>query len=276
MSLEPGTLYVVGTPIGNLNDWSPRAQAVLQEVDLVLAEDTRVTGLLCHNAGIEVHLLSLHAHNTEQRIPTVLTKLRAGQSIALVSDRGMPTISDPGQELVEAVWQEELQVSVIPGPSAAVTAFSASGFPSPYVFWGFLPRSGSARKEVLAKAALWPYVGIFYESPHHLQKTARDLAQSLGDREVLLAREMTKMHEEFWRGSLAQLCQKVQNQRGEYVVVVGPAKKMPGSIEVDWNQLVSRVGQMVSEGMHPNDAIRQVAKSHHVSRRDLYQRIHVD
>ncbi len=272
--LVPGTLYLVATPIGNLKDWSVRAQEVLAGVDTVLAEDTRVTGLLCHNAGIVVRLVSFHAHNTRQRIPDIIGQLQQGRTFALASDRGMPAISDPGQELVEAVWAHDLHVSVIPGPSAAVTAFAASGFPAPFGFWGFLPRHGEERRRVLAEIAQWPYAAVVFESPHHMAKTLTDLSAAVGDCNIVLGREMTKRHEEFWRGSLQALADTPRTWQGECVLVIGPRKRIPGSREVDWSQLVSRVERMVAQGMHPNDAIRQVARDNAVSRRELYQRLH--
>lgn len=272
--LEPGTLYLVGTPIGNLGDWSPRAHAVLRGVQAILAEDTRVTGLLCHNADIQTPLISFHAHNTRQRIPEIMERLRSGEVLALVSDRGMPAVSDPGQELVDAIWEEGLRVSVVPGPSAGVTAFAASGFPAPFAFWGFLPR-GRERREMLAALQQWPHVAILYEAPHHMDKTLVDLSDALGaDRPVLLAREMTKRFEEFWRGPLGDLRNMARAWRGECVLVVGPAKKIPGSDQVEWPQLVFRVQTMIAGGMHPNDAIRQVSRDSGVLRRELYQRVH--
>ncbi len=275
-ALQPGTLYLVGTPIGNRGDWSARARSVLQSVDLVLAEDTRVTGLLCHTTGISVRLESFHAHNTARRIPEVILRLQQGQTMALVSDRGMPTISDPGQELVDALWLQGLRVSVVPGPSAGVAAFSVSGFPAPYAFWGFLPRSGEERRAALEALAQWPHAAVVYESPHHIKRTLMDLMEEVGERDVLLAREITKLHEEFWRGPLSQLAGDVREWRGECVLVLGPRKKNPGSGKVDWNQLVSRVNSMVSQGLHLSEAIRQVAQENRVSRRDLYQRVHRD
>lgn len=272
--VESGTLYLVGTPIGNLGDWSLRAQEVLRQVDAVLAEDTRVTGLLCHNAGIPVRLISFHAHNTRQRLGEVVSRLRSGESLALVTDRGMPAISDPGQELVDAVWQEGLKVSVVPGPSAATTAFAASGFPAPFAFWGFLPRSGAERRRVIQELSGWSHAAVVYESPHHMTATLEDLAEAVGERDVLLGREMTKKFEEYWRGPLQDLAADTRSWKGECVLVLGPAKKMPGSGEVDWHQLVSRVEALVSQGQHPNDAMRQTAREYGVSRRDLYQRVH--
>ncbi|NMP23375.1 16S rRNA (cytidine(1402)-2'-O)-methyltransferase [Sulfobacillus harzensis] len=274
-SLSPACLYVVGTPIGNLQDWSPRAQKVLQECDVVLAEDTRVTGLLLHHAGIKKPMVSFHAHNTQERIPDLIRRLQAGDRVALVTDRGMPAISDPGQELVDAVWEARLQVSVIPGPSAGITAFAASGFPAPYAFWGFLPRSGPDRRAVLEEIAQWPHASVLYEAPHHMAETLEDLTKTLGsDRTALVGREMTKKFEEFWRGPLAELRDQDRAWRGECVLVVGPLKKMPGSGEVEWPQLISRVRQLVSDGLHPNEAIRQVARQYGVLRRELYQRVH--
>ncbi len=273
-AVDPGTLYLVGTPIGNLGDWSSRAQEVLGQVDAVLAEDTRVTGLLCHNAGLSVRLISFHAHNTRQRMGDVVARLRSGESLALVTDRGMPAISDPGQELVDTLWQEGLKVSVVPGPSAATTAFAASGFPAPFAFWGFLPRSGADRRRALHDLSAWPHAAVVYESPHHMTATLEDLSEELGERDVLLAREMTKKFEEYWRGPLRALAAEGRSWKGECVLVLGPAKKMPGSGEVDWNQLVSRVDELVSQGQHPNEAMRQTAREYGVSRRELYQRVH--
>lgn len=274
-SANLGTLYLVGTPIGNRSDWSPRAQQVLGQVETVLAEDTRVTGLLLRQAGIMTPLWSFHAHNTQERIPQVLERLLHGSHVALVSDRGMPTISDPGQELVDACWREQVPLSIIPGPSAGTTAYAASGFHGPYAFWGFLPRHGSERQKRLKEVGDWPYVGILYESPHHMQRTLKDLLTVLEeDRLLLLAREMTKLHEEFWRGSLKDLYNAEREWRGECVLVVSPNKKKPGSLVVSWSQLISRVEDMVTAGVSASEAIRQVAQEADVSRRELYQRLH--
>jgi 16S rRNA (cytidine1402-2'-O)-methyltransferase len=269
---EPGTLYVVGTPIGNLADWSARARALLAQVDAILAEDTRVTGQLCRAAGIRAPLVSFHQHNTRERIPGVLRRLAAGERLALVSDRGMPAISDPGQELVDAVWEEGLRVSVVPGPSAAVTAYAASGFPAPFTFWGFLPRTAKVRRTVLQEIRDWPYGQILYEAPHRMAQTLEDLVATVGaERLVLLGREMTKQHEEFWRGPLGQLATANRVWRGECVLVIGPARKTPGSSPVDWDQLAFRVRQLTAEGVPPSAAVSQIARECGVSRRELYQ-----
>lgn len=270
--VEPGVLYLVGTPIGNLADWSPRAQSVLQEVDLILCEDTRVTGLLCHQHQIDTPLLSFHAHNTKSRIPQILERLQSGQALALVSDRGMPALSDPGQELVDMLWQEHAgKVSVIPGPSAAVSAFVISGFPAPFTFWGFLPRAGSLRRQVLADLATSVHTSIIYEAPHHLKVTLKDLS-ALGepDRPVMLGREITKRHEEFWRGTLAQLQSWEREWRGEIVLVIGPKPPVVDS-RPNWEQLQQQVADLVADGMHQKEAIRRIASEMSLPKRDLYQ-----
>ncbi len=270
--VEPGVLYVVGTPIGNLSDWSPRAQAVLQEADLILCEDTRVTGLLCHQYDIKTPMLSFHAHNTQMRLPQILRRLDEGDAVALVSDRGMPTLSDPGQELIDAVWQQDGKVTVVPGPSAAVTAYAASGFEAPFTFWGFVPRTGAARKERIREIIESPYTAILYEAPHHMQKTLDDLnAMALYDVPVFVAREMTKHHEEFMRTMLSKLTDEEREWRGEIVLVLGKTREPFDVKAVDWEALDHHVKELVAQGLHQKEAIRQIASKFSVSKRELYQ-----
>lgn len=270
--VEPGVLYVVGTPIGNLSDWSPRAEAVLRESDGILCEDTRVTGLLCHHYQIETPMLSFHAHNTHMRIPQVLRRLREGAALALVSDRGMPTLSDPGQELVDAIWQEDGKVTVIPGPSAAITAYAGSGFDAPFTFWGFIPRTGTARTERLREIIESPYTGILYEAPHHMQRTLEDLmARAKSDRPVFVAREMTKRYEEFMRTSLAKITETHREWRGEIVLVIGKAAEKATAEPASWEDLNRQVKELVEQGMHQKEAIRRIASGSLVSKRELYQ-----
>jgi 16S rRNA (cytidine1402-2'-O)-methyltransferase len=270
--VEPGVLYVVGTPIGNLSDWSPRAQTVLQEVDLILCEDTRVTGLLCHHYDIKTPMLSFHAHNTQMRLPQILRRLDDKDAVALVSDRGMPTLSDPGQELVDAVWQRNGKVTVIPGPSAAITAYAASGFEAPFTFWGFVPRTGAARSARIQEIVQSPYTAILYEAPHHMQKTLNDLkAHTLHDVPVFVAREMTKRHEEFIRTMLSQITDEDREWRGEIVLVLGKTPEPLDGKVVDWEDLDHRVKELVTQGLHQKEAIRQIASKFSVSKRELYQ-----
>lgn len=268
--VDSGVLYVVGTPIGNLHDWSPRAIQVLREADLILCEDTRVTGLLCHQFQIETPLLSFHEHNTQTRIPQIAARLASGEAIALVSDRGMPGLSDPGQELVDYLWKTGGKVSVIPGPTAALTAFVASGFPAPFTFWGFLPRAGKERRIALDDIRETAHTGIIYEAPHHFKKTLADLVATGNDaRTVMLAREMTKQYEEFWRGPLSQLAEFDREWRGEIVLVIGPKDPKPVFVP-EWNDLRARVLDLVAEGIPKKEAIRRIASEFSLSKRELY------
>ncbi|MGI6076869.1 MAG: 16S rRNA (cytidine(1402)-2'-O)-methyltransferase [Fastidiosipilaceae bacterium] len=222
---EKGCLYVVGTPIGNLEDFSPRARRILQEVDLVAAEDTRISGRLLRHFGIDSPLLSFHEHNVAQRLPGLLARLKGGARIALVSDAGMPCISDPGVEFVRACREANIKVVVIPGPTAAVTALVGSGFPSErFLFIGFLPAKGKSRREALAK--LRTYDGltvILYEAPHRLRKTLGDLAElGLGSVEIALARELTKRYETYILTTVDEAIRyyETTDPRGEYVLLV--------------------------------------------------------
>jgi len=197
VSGRPGVLYVVATPIGNLEDLSPRAQRVLAEVDLVAAEDTRHSGTLLAHFGIKTRLISLHDHNEAARAAELIPRLQAGESVALISDAGTPLISDPGFDLVRAARQAGIQVSPIPGASALVAALSVSGLPTDrFVFEGFLPAKSAARRERLETLAAEPRTLVFYESVHRLQESLEDMAAVLGaHRNAVLARELTKLHE---------------------------------------------------------------------------------
>lgn len=195
----PGTLYVVGTPIGNLGDFSPRAVAVCAAVDGIAAEDTRLSGRLLQHFGIRTRLISFHEHNTKERIADLVPRLLDGQTLALISDAGMPCISDPGAELVAACHEQGIQVVVVPGPSALVTALAGSGLPTqPFYFEGFLPVKGKERRERLALLRQRAETTVFYEAPHRLERTLQDFHEhDLGERRLVVARELTKRYEEF-------------------------------------------------------------------------------
>jgi len=273
--VEPGTLYVVGTPIGNQSDWTFRALDVLAEVDRVLAEDTRETRQVFHAHDIHTPLVSLHEHNWRQRLPDIRRWLESGEALALVSDRGMPAVSDPGQEVVDYCRTEGFPVSVVPGPSAVVTAFAASGFPHPFIFWGFLPRQRRARDARLEEIRQSPYTQILYEAPHRLADTVDELARHLGDDcPVFIGREMTKRFEEFWRGTLGALRQRTE-WRGEWVIVLGPKpQETTRAGEIDWSLLAARVRAQQESGMAINEAIKRVAGEAGVTKRELYRYIH--
>jgi len=235
--LMPG-LYLVATPIGNLGDISLRALAVLNGADRIFCEDTRVTGKLLARYGISTSLGAYHDHNAERVRPAVLTALRRGERVALVSDAGTPLVSDPGYKLVRAALAEDLPVTAIPGPNAAVTALILSGLsPDAFLFAGFLPPRQAARRRALTRWVAVEATLVFYESTPRLAESLADMAEVLGDREAAVARELTKLHEEVRRGRLADLAAHYRlagPPRGEAVVVVGgPEHSEPDEAEVD-------------------------------------------
>lgn len=221
-----GRLVLVATPLGNMGDLSARAHEVLAGADAIACEDTRRTGRLLSLAGIAApRLLAVHDHNEASMVPVVVARLERGETVALVSDAGMPAISDPGERLVRAAVAAGIDVSVVPGPSAAVSALVISGLPADrWVFEGFLPRKGGDRTRRLATLANEPRTVVLYEAPHRLVATLGDLSRVCGaDRQVVLVRELTKLHEEVWRGSLQAAVELDRTPRGEYVLVLAGA-----------------------------------------------------
>ena len=218
-----GTLYLVPTPIGNLGDMTPRAIEVLGEVDLIAAEDTRNTQKLLNHFNISTKQISFHEHNTKERIPKLVEKLKTGINIAQVSDAGMPSISDPGHELVETCIKEDIPVVPLPGANAGITALIASGLiPQPFYFYGFLPRKNSEQKQELTNLKGHTSTIIFYEAPHRLKKTLKNMLEVLGNRKVVLCRELTKKFEEFIRGNLEEVMEWANTSeiRGEFVIIL--------------------------------------------------------
>ncbi|MBW4560679.1 MAG: 16S rRNA (cytidine(1402)-2'-O)-methyltransferase [Mojavia pulchra JT2-VF2] len=270
---KPGTLYVVGTPIGNLEDITFRAVRILQTVDLIAAEDTRHTGKLLQHFQIKTPQVSYHEHNRNSRIPELLEHLGNGKAIALVSDAGMPGISDPGYELVKACTEAGIQVVPIPGASAAITALSASGLPTnQFVFEGFLSAKGQQRREHLESLQTESRTIIFYESPHRLRDTLQDLGETLGsDRQIVLARELTKFYEEFWRGTIAAaIAHYTQREpQGEYTLVV--AGTPPSQPQLTEAELKAELQQLIRQGISRSQASRQLAKFTSLPRRQIYQ-----
>ncbi len=234
MTKVRGTLQVVATPIGNLSDLSPRAQQVLREATLIAAEDTRRTLQLLHSVGIVRPLISLYEHNEAQRVPQLLARLEAGETIALVSDAGTPLLSDPGFELVRAATRAGFAVQAIPGPSAITTALAAAGLPAQrFCFEGFLPARAGERRAALAALAHEPRTLVFFEAPHRIIATLSDMAAEFGaQREAVVARELTKAHESLYRGTLEQLVTRAQADenfpRGEITLVVHGAVAAEG------------------------------------------------
>jgi 16S rRNA (cytidine1402-2'-O)-methyltransferase len=270
---KPRTLYVVGTPIGNLEDMTFRGVRILQAVDLIAAEDTRHTGKLLQHFQIKTPQVSYHEHNRNSRIPELLKQLDEGKAIAVVTDAGMPGISDPGYELVKACIDAGITVVPIPTASAAITALSAAGLPTDrFVFEGFLPAKAQARREHLESLITESRTLIFYESPHRLRETLQDLADIFGgDRQIVLARELTKLYEEFWRGTLEQavvFCRDREPQ-GEYTLVV--AGKPPTQQQFSEAELRVELTKLITQGMSRSQASRELAKFTSLPRRQLYQ-----
>lgn len=270
---KPGTLYIVATPIGNLEDMTFRAVRILHTVNLIAAEDTRHTGKLLQHFQIKTPQISYHEHNRQSRIPELLEYMGNGQAIALVSDAGMPGISDPGYELVIACIDAGITVIPIPGASAVITALSAAGLPTDrFVFEGFLPPKAAKRREYLESLETESRTLIFYESPYRLPESLQDLATVWGgDRQIVIARELTKLHEEFWRGTITEAIDHYHQRepQGEYTLVL--AGKPPSQLQLTEEQLKAELLQIMTQGVSRSQASRQLAKITSVPRRQLYQ-----
>lgn len=276
---DSGTLYLVPTPIGNLDDMTFRAVKVLTGADLIAAEDTRHTQQLLNHFDIHTPEISFHEHNTEQRIPELIGKLKAGLTIAQCSDAGMPSISDPGKELVAAAVKEGIPVVPLPGANAGVTALIASGLvPQPFYFYGFLERKHQQQVQELEQLRNRSETMIFYEAPHRLKKTLKVMAEVFGDdRQAVLARELTKRYEEFSRGSLAELTAFYDEHqpRGEYVVLIAGNPHPDEYVQNDEaGTPIEQIDQKISEGLSTNAAIKLVAKKNKLNRQELYKQYH--
>jgi 16S rRNA (cytidine1402-2'-O)-methyltransferase len=269
-----GTLYLVGTPIGNLGDLSDRARKTLGSVDVVACEDTRRTGRLLASFGIRAaRLLSFFEGNERQRVAELVRLLTEGSDVAVLSDAGMPGLSDPGYRLVAACVQQGLSVDVVPGPSAAVAALVVSGLPTDrFVFEGFLPRSGRARAARLAALAEEARTIVLFESPRRLAGTLGDLQECLGDRRVAVARELTKLHQEVLRGSLSAVKDEAagREMKGEVVVVVEGAGERD-RLEGDPEEAARLAATFVTEGARKREAARRAAAETGVSARWIYE-----
>jgi 16S rRNA (cytidine1402-2'-O)-methyltransferase len=269
VSDTPGRVYVVATPIGNLEDLSPRAQRVLGEVSLIACEDTRHTARLCTRFGIGTRRVSLHEHNEAQRTPQLLERLRGGESIAVVSDAGTPGVSDPGARLVAAARDAGIEVVPIPGASAVLAALVASGLPTqPFTFLGFAPRKGAARRAWLDDATRAPGTLVIFEAANRVGATLGALHERLGPRRAAIARELTKRHESLTEGRLGELA--LDDPRGEVTIVVegGAPEAAAGDDEVDALARAALEG-----GLSARDAAASVAERTGRGRSDVYARV---
>jgi 16S rRNA (cytidine1402-2'-O)-methyltransferase len=263
----PGILYVVATPIGNLEDITLRALRVLKEVAVIACEDTRHTRKLLDHYGISKPMVSYHDHNEPARAAEIVQQLESGASVALVSDAGTPLISDPGFRLVTAAIAQGIAIVPIPGPNAAVTALSAAGLPTDaFRFCGFLPPKTSQRRKLLEELKSESCTLIFYEAPHRIAEALEDIAAVMGTREIVVARELTKLHEEFLRGTPAQVRDQL-SARGEITILIGRAT---AADPVD-TPIEDQVAALEKQGVPRMDAIKQVAKSRGLSKREVYK-----
>ncbi len=274
-------LYLVATPIGNLEDMTVRALRILKEVDVIAAEDTRNTKKLCNYFEISTPLVSYHEHNIEVGGEKILQYLRDGKSVALVSDAGLPCISDPGADIVVKAIEEDFAVVPIPGANAALTALIASGIaPQPFYFFGFLNRNKKERRNQLDKLLKREETLVFYEAPHRIKETLKDLHLVLGNRKIVLARELTKKFEEFLRGTIEEAIEWTSTSeiRGEFVLVLEGNANPPEEVDdTYWSDmsLAEHVHYIIEEtGMNSKDAIKEVAKLRSLSKRDVYQAYH--
>lgn len=274
---EAGVLYVVGTPIGNLGDLSPRARALLIAVDTIACEDTRHSGQLLTALGSQARRCSFHQHNTHTRIPQLLKELGDGHSIAVISDAGLPGISDPGEELVKAAREAEHAVICIPGPCALTTALVSSGLPSGrFCFEGFLPSRGKERSERLMAISAEERTTVLYEAPHRLLKLLKELAEHCGgDRPLQVGRELTKRHEQQVGPTVLSALRHFEEHspQGEFTLVLGGARAPEASVFSE-ARCLEELRRLIAEGLKPSEAARELAQSSGRSRRDLYALLH--
>ena len=272
-----GKLYLVPTPIGNLQDMTFRSIAILKKVDYIAAEDTRNTGLLLKHFDISTRQLSFHEHNAFEKIPDLLKLLKSGNSLAQVSDAGLPSISDPGYDLVRAAIQEDIAVIALPGASAGITALIASGLATqPHIFYGFLPRKSGQQKSFFEEKKHYPETQIFYESPYRVQETLENMLAVYGDRQIVLTRELTKLYEEYQRGNISEILTYIAENplKGECLLLVSGYDHQEKEQQVSEVELKHLVEALVKEGMKPNQAIKKVAKENDFNRQELYQLYH--
>jgi 16S rRNA (cytidine1402-2'-O)-methyltransferase len=280
LTRQPGTLYLVATPIGNLEDVSRRALQVLGEVELILAEDTRRTRKLLSRYEIHTQLRAFHEHNEDAEASDFVSRMVTGAQLALVSDAGTPAISDPGYPLIRAAIEAGIAVVPIPGPSAVLAALAASGLPTArFLFAGYLPRKRSARQATLRGLQDEPGTLIFLESPRRVAAALEDAMEILGDRPVAVARELTKIHEEFLRGNLSEIAKIAAERtlRGELTLCIGGASRnastpmADGEDAVDLPEIEERFGMLLKQGLARNEALKVIVRETGIPRQEAYQ-----
>jgi len=269
-------LYIVGTPIGNLGDMSPRGVETLKEADFIAAEDTRVTSKLLNHFGIHTPMVSYHEHNRRESGEKIIKRLLAGESCALVTDAGMPAISDPGQDLISLCAENNIPITVVPGPCAVTTAVALSELVSGrFCFEGFLSVSKRNRREHLKSLVYEERAMVFYEAPHKLLYTLRDMLEHFGERNITIARELTKLHEEVLRTTLSAAVERYEQipPKGELVLIIQGAPSLPGRAPAP---PVDLTREYIEQGMSVRDAVRRAATETGFSRSELYRMVVVD
>jgi 16S rRNA (cytidine1402-2'-O)-methyltransferase len=276
----PGTLFVVATPIGNLEDITSRALRVLRKVPLIAAEDTRRTAKLLSHYKIATSMTSLHRYSESRKVGAILARLHQGDDVALVSDAGTPTISDPGQLVIRRAIQAGIRVEPIPGPSAILAALVSSGFDTQaFTFLGFPPTRSKDRKVWLDQLTSAEHTAVFFEAPHRILRTLEEIRQEIGDCQISVGRELTKIHEEFFRGPISAVLSQLQPPRGEYTVIVEIGRKTNHQVSQipTRNDIRSEFGHMVEQlAFRRRDAIRELARRYGVSSRDVYRLLYTD
>ena len=271
-------LYVVGTPIGNLSDFSPRAVETLKSVDFIAAEDTRVTMKLLTHFGIQKPMISYHEHNIRSKGEEIIARIMDGESCAICTDAGMPCISDPGEDLVRLCAMHGIETVVVPSPTAAMSALAVSGLStSRFSFEGFLSVNKKQRSDHLEEIKNYHRTLIFYEAPHKLKYTLDDLLEALGDRQIALCRELTKVHEEIIRGTISQMIAKYEEEspRGEYVLIVegAPCEEEAAKAEITLEEAAAMAQELVDGGRKASDACKEIAAKTKFSKSEIYREL---
>ena len=266
-----GKLYIIATPIGNLEDITLRALRILKEVDIIAAEDTRQTLKLLNHYDISKHLISYHRHNEETKSNYLIEKLKEGQNIGLVSDAGTPGISDPGEEVIKKAIQEGIEVIPIPGACAMVNALICSGLNTKeFSFLGFLPLNKKLRKEKLEEIKIASKTIILYEAPHKMKATLKDLKDYIGNRKIVLARELTKIHEEFLRKPIEELINEIDNLKGEMILIIESGENKVEKIQENLT-IEEQYAIYEKQGLTKNEIIKKIAKERKTNKNEIYQ-----
>ena len=272
-NLNNGILYIVATPIGNLEDITLRALKILKEVDLIAAEDTRHTLKLLNHFEISKPLISYHRHNEDIKTEVLIKKLKEGQNIALVSDAGTPGICDPGEEVIKKCIEEEIKVVPIPGACAMINALIGSGINTKeFIFLGFLPLNKKLRNKKMEEIEKNNHTIIIYEAPHKLNSTLEDLEKILEDRQVVLARELTKIHEEFIRGNIKEIIKKSKDLKGEIIIIIEGKKFIEKENDLNNLTLEEHYNYYEKQGIEKKEIIKKIAKDRNVNKNEIYQK----